>query len=87
MSQKDDAMKLPPGITTEQFLEAVRQGVYDAVWQMITNNTDMPCADFYDTVKEAVKEGTQEGIENAMPFTGDIKSAITDGVREAMRGK
>ena len=80
-------MKLPHNVTTEQFLEAVRQGVYDAVWQMITNNTDMPCADFYDTVKEAVKEGIQEGIEKAMPFAGDIMNAITDGVKEAMQGK
>ena len=80
-------MKLPPGVTTEQFLEAVRQGVHDAVWQMICQGTNAPCADFYDAIKEGIKKGTEEGIENAMPFPGDIKNAITDGVKEAMRGK
>ena len=38
--------------------DAIRQGVHDAVWQMITNATHAPCADFYEMVKE--------GVENAI---------------------
>jgi hypothetical protein len=36
--------------------EAIRQGVHDAIWAMIRSGTDMPCADFYDTIKEAARE-------------------------------
>ncbi len=48
----DDTSNLDP----ERIYEAIRSGVYDAIWQMITNNTDMPCADFFGTIKEAAKE-------------------------------
>ena len=44
------AMQLPD-VTAEQFLRAVRDGVSDAMWQMMTNATDMPCHDFYEMVK------------------------------------
>jgi hypothetical protein len=38
--------------------DAIRQGVRGAIWNMITNNTQMPCADFYDAIKD--------GVESAM---------------------
>ena len=41
-------------------MEAVRQGVYDAVWAIATNATDAPCSDFYDMIKNGVKEAIQE---------------------------
>ena len=44
-----------------KFYEAVRQGVHDAVWRMITNATDMPCTDFFD----AIQEGVATGIKSA----------------------
>jgi hypothetical protein len=44
-------MNLPPGVTAKDFLEAVRRGVRDAVWEMITSGTDAPGADFYGTVR------------------------------------
>jgi hypothetical protein len=47
-----------PAITREELLNAIREGVYDAMWQMITNATSMPCHDFFDQVRE--------GVENAM---------------------
>ena len=34
-----------PDITKEELLAAIRDGVYDAMWQMITNATSMPCND------------------------------------------
>ena len=67
---------------------------------MITNATMMPCADFFDTVKAAVKEAVteamanadvetaiKEGIVDSMPWASEIMSAITDGVKEAYRAK
>jgi hypothetical protein len=53
-----DKVKLPT-ITKEELLFA-RGGVNDAVWRMITNATQMPCLDFYDTVKEGVAKGIEE---------------------------
>lgn len=51
---------MPKETTKEEFLDAVYRGVYDAMWQMITSGTDMPCADFY----EMIKKGTKEAMKN-----------------------
>lgn len=40
---------------------AISDGVHSAMWRMITNATQMPCADFY----EAVTNGIAKGIEEA----------------------
>ena len=34
-------MKVPE-VTKQELLDAIRGGVHDAVWQMITNATSMP---------------------------------------------
>jgi hypothetical protein len=41
----------------DRFYHAVREGVADAMWRMITNATDMPCADFFEMVRKGVAEG------------------------------
>lgn len=41
----------------KRFYEAVRLGVSDAMWRMITSVTDMPGSDFYATVEKAVRDG------------------------------
>jgi biotin operon repressor len=51
-----------PAITKDELLGAIREGVYEAMWQMITNATSMPCHDFFDHVRE--------GVENAMYEVG-----------------
>jgi len=43
-------------VPSDTLLHAVRQGVADAIWRVATNATDMPCADFYETIKEGVSE-------------------------------
>jgi hypothetical protein len=48
-----------PTVSKQELLNAIRDGVADAMWRMITNATDMPCADFYDFVKDGVAEGNQ----------------------------
>ncbi len=45
----DDTSKLDP----QEIYDAIEHGVHRAIWQMITSGTDMPCADFYDTIKAA----------------------------------
>lgn len=46
--------------SAEQIVEAIRDGVRAAMWQMITNATDMPCADFYDTIEKAVRQAAED---------------------------
>jgi hypothetical protein len=49
-----------PAVTKEEFLRAVRDGVHDAMWQMMTNATSMPCHDFFDHVREGVENAIYE---------------------------
>ena len=44
-------------VPNELLFDAVRRGVSDAMWQLMTNATGMPCADFY----QAIENGTAEG--------------------------
>ena len=44
------------GITKEEYLRAVQDGVAQAIWQVATNATTMPCADFYAHIKDGVSE-------------------------------
>lgn len=49
------------GLDAERIYEAISEGVYRAMWQVITNATSMPCHDFY----YAIKEAAQTAFENA----------------------
>jgi hypothetical protein len=49
-----------PDVTKEEFLEAVRQGVYDAVWDAITDATLRPCRNLFETIGAAVERATLE---------------------------
>jgi hypothetical protein len=66
-----------PAISKDELLDAIRAGVRDAVWEMITNATSAPCEDFFDTVKS----GIETGVSNAMPFQTEILNAIEAGVK------
>lgn len=45
-------VKLDP----EKVYEAISKGVEDAIWRMITNATDAPCQDFYDSIEKGARE-------------------------------
>ena len=49
-----------PTLSKEELIDAIREGVRDAMWRMITHATSMPCHDFYDLVKEGVATGIEE---------------------------
>ena len=70
---------IPKEISKEEFLMAVRQGVYDAMRHIMYQGSDMPGADFFDSLKA----GVEAGIQKAMPASFEIENAITKGVREA----
>jgi len=68
--------KLP--IEVDDIKEAIYRGVYDAMWQMITGATDMPCHDFYDTIKDAIKESIEKlNVEDA------IREATKEAIKES----
>lgn len=64
-----------PTVSKQELLNAIRDGVADAMWRMITNATDMPCADFYDFVKDGVAEGIRQI---------DLSDTLKDGIRERL---
>lgn len=38
---------------------AIRDGVSDAIWRIATNATGTPCSDFFEMIKEGMKEGME----------------------------
>lgn len=50
-----------PDMDGVRLYRAISDGIENAMWRMITNATQMPCADFY----EAVTNGIAKGIEEA----------------------
>ena len=65
-----------PTVSKQELLNAIRDGVADAMWRMITNATDVPCADFYDFVKD----GVAQGIERL-----DLGDKLKDGITERLK--
>jgi hypothetical protein len=58
-----------PKVSKEEFLAAIREGVRDAMWDMMTNATIAPCHDFYDSIRE----GVREAIESREDQTGKAR--------------
>jgi hypothetical protein len=53
-----------PTLTKRELQDAIAEGVYRAFWDMITNATTMPCADFYKAVRNGVKEAMSSASIN-----------------------
>lgn len=60
-------MKIPPAEDRELIFEAIAEGVDRAMWRMITNGTQMPCNDFFATIKEAVNEAMERVVDKVAP--------------------
>jgi hypothetical protein len=58
-----------PAISKEELLGAIREGVHDAMWRMITNATQMPCADFFASVEDGVAAGIERAAEKKGTFS------------------
>jgi hypothetical protein len=58
-------------IDEDRFYEAIREGVADAMWKLMTSATDMPCSDFYDSIQVGVKQGIQAGARYTAEAPGD----------------
>jgi hypothetical protein len=55
-----------PELSKEELMEAIADGVERAMWQMITNATQAPCHDFFDTIGDAVERAMTKQIEEGM---------------------
>jgi hypothetical protein len=64
-----------PKVTKEELLNAIHQGVEDAMGQMITNATDCPCEDFFDSVRK----GVSDGIRNIKTTSGSVDTSALSG--------
>lgn len=47
----------------DRYYEAIAEGVYRAMWQMITNNTSSPCADFFFHIERAAETAFRDIAE------------------------
>ena len=56
MSESDIKDALDP----DEVYSAIREGVRDAMWMMINNATNSPCADFYQSIQDGVKQAMLE---------------------------
>jgi hypothetical protein len=50
-------------LTRDDLKEAIAEGIRRAFWDMITNATSAPCADFY----AAVQDGVERAVRRAAP--------------------
>jgi len=58
---EDGVSQMLPDMGDGRLQRAITNGIENAMWRMMTNATQMPCADFY----EAVTNGIAKGIEEA----------------------
>lgn len=56
LSEPQAAKVSMPRMQKDEVLEAISMGVKMAVWDIATNSTGMPCADFYDAIRQGVSE-------------------------------
>jgi hypothetical protein len=56
-------LKIAENLDPERIYQSIEEGVYRAMWQMITNATDMPCADFYDSIKIAAEKAFSKELD------------------------
>lgn len=52
-------------IDEKMIIEAIQLGVKDAIWQVATSATDMPCDDFYRSIQIGVKEAMESCNEKS----------------------
>ena len=53
-------------LDSDRIYDAIREGVDDAVWRMITHQTHTPCHDFYCTIRQAAEKAFERVAEQAM---------------------
>lgn len=76
----------------ENYYNAVREGVRDAFWQALTNASDMPCTDTFQSIRDGVKDAFHDAakaceakqeleIENTHKVHTELGLRIIEGLR------
>lgn len=70
---------IPKGVTSDEFLHAVKQGVKEAILTM----TDSGDGFSGTTIRELFLEAIEQGVKDSFPSKSDICLMIKDGVYDA----
>jgi hypothetical protein len=78
-----------PKITADEFFEAIRDGVRQAITDLVRNGTDMPAHDFFDAIKEGVESALVPMVDHGPEFIffDKVKEGIREAARDAMGPK
>ena len=72
-----DQVKVPRGISREQFLDQIRAGVFDAMHQLMTSGNGSPSDNFYGAIKDGVREALRATVTAAQ-----LRSVISNSAPE-----
>lgn len=75
MSIKSKSEEFVTGLDNKELMEAISDGVQKAFWKLFTNDTDAPCADFYDAISKGAAKGIEETF-SCINLEGVISEAI-----------
>jgi len=70
-------------LSTEELQNAIKEGTREAVWDAINNATQTPTADFFDSVKDGIKDSLDTAVEYIS--AEEIKSAITEYLEQSIQ--
>src|SRR5262249_20289865 len=60
--QMVEQVRVPKGISKEQFLDQIRAGVFDAMHELLTTGSGSPGDNFYAAVKDGVREAVRATV-------------------------
>ena len=70
-------VKIPKGVSKDQFLDMVRAGVHDAMRELMSAGSDSPSDNFYGAIKDGVREAVRAVVSSAQ-----LRSVISDSAPE-----
>jgi hypothetical protein len=57
-----EQVRVPKGISREQFLDQIRAGVFDAMHELMTSGSGSPGDNFYGAVRDGVREAVRATV-------------------------
>ena len=75
-----------PKITKFEFLEAVRAGTRDAVWELVSGGNPAPTADFFGAVQSGIEAATKALVREREATTGATRQEPEPSASVAEKG-
>jgi hypothetical protein len=57
-----EQVRVPKGISKEQFLDQIRAGVFDAIHELMTTASGSPGDNFFSAVRDGVREAVRATV-------------------------